>query len=82
MYDSDCDKGRKIESNTYLIEQRELEVGLPQHYYDEADILKLFKPFKIAQVYIEEEKRYDLEVKSILSQSSFWGIYARKGVVK
>ena len=82
VYDSDYGKGRQIESNTYLIEQREFEVGLPQHYYDEGDILKLFEPFKIEQVYIEEEKRHDLEVKSTLSQSSSWGIYAKKGVEK
>jgi len=82
IYDSNYGKGRQIEKNTYIIEKGDFEVGLPQHYYDETDILKLFELFKIEQAYIEEEKMYNLESKSALSQSSFWGIYAKKVIKK
>lgn len=78
IYDSNYGKGIQIERNTYIIQQGEFEVDLPQHYFDEEDVLKLFQIFEIEQAYIEEEKMYDLGNKSMLSQSSFWAIYAKR----
>lgn len=74
-------KGKQIERNTYTIEQGKFEVGLPQHYYDEVDILELFEIFEIKRAYIEEEKIHDLESRSTLGQSSFWAVYAKKWTV-
>ena len=76
MKDSNYGKGKKIERNTFIIEEGNYELELPQHYYDEEDILALFNNFQIERCFLEDEGIYDLSSKNLISKSSFWIIYA------
>ena len=76
--DSNYGKGRKIEKNTFIIEEGNYELGLPQHYYNEKEVLALFNNFQIKRCFVEEEGIYDLISKKVISKNSFWVIYAQK----
>jgi len=77
IYDSEYGKGKKIEENTFIIEERDYEVGLPQHYFTFDELKNLLNKFKIEQLYRHEEILLD-NGGNPTNKSSYWVVYAKK----
>lgn len=78
IYDSEYGKGKKIEENTFLIEEGDYEVGLPQHYFTFDELNDLLNEFQIEQIYRHEEIFLDKYYENPIKTSSFWVVYAKK----
>ena len=72
--DSRFGEGIGIEKNVFLIED-ECEKGLPQHFFDEYELLELIEGFTIKSKYLVEEK--DLTSHKT-KRTSFWVLYLEK----
>jgi len=80
IYDSEFGNvGKEVEKNTFIIENRDFEKGIQQHYFSYDEILELLEGrFEIENVYLHEEVSIDVFTGKKKYKSSFWVVYAIK----
>lgn len=78
IYDLNYGVGELIEKNVHIIEEGDFEIGLPQHFFSNEEVLTLTEGFEIETIYLHEYKHFNKEDFEEIGTHSKWVVICRK----